>query len=249
MIISNTNNFVVTRAQRTAGTSLEMYIIESGLVDFENDSYTLEGGFETWEEFKQYSAANNNLRYSDLPENLYGKRLEEVQITFEDLVAQNRIPSDMPCIGGIRHPLEWLASLFNAANVRRKIMAQANLKKYGRYSEIDLSLARDFSTPNASCDFVLSNLDNPHVAISVKAQVEYYPEHAQLFNLENIHEHASQFIEDKGGNVPTQRIALRYNDYDPTYYISNLSDDRKQNVLMLLEKDLIAWEKAYAVYN
>jgi len=112
-----------------------------------------------------------------------------------------------------------------------------------------LLLARDFSTPNASCDFVLSNLDNPHVAISVKAQVEYYPEHAQLFNLENIHEHACQFIEDKGGNVPTQRIALRYNDYDPTYYISNLSDDRKQNVLMLLEKDLIAWEKAYAVYN
>tara|TARA_R110000751_G_scaffold215612_1_gene319075 strand:+ start:1313 stop:2062 length:750 start_codon:yes stop_codon:yes gene_type:complete len=249
MIISNSNNFVTTRAQRTAGTSLEMYIIESGLVDFDNDSYTLEGGFETWEEFKQYSAANNNLSYSDLPESLYGQSLEGVQITFADLVAQNRISPEMPCIGGIRHPLEWLASLFNAANVRRKIMAKANLQKYGRYSEIDLSLAKDFSTPDASCDFVLSNLDNPHVAISVKDQVEYYPDHAQLFNLENIHEHVCQFIKDKGGKVPTQRIALRYNEYDPTYYISNLSADRKQNVLTILEKDLVAWEKAHAKFN
>ena len=249
MIIANSKNFVVTRAQRSAGTSLEMYIIESGLVDFDNDSYTLEGGFKTWEEFKQYSAANNNLSYSDLPESLYGESLEEVQITFADLVAQNRISPEMPCIGGIRHPLEWLASLFNAANVRRKIIAKANLKKYGRYSELDFSLSRHFSTPDASCDYVLSNLDNPHVAISVKHQLAYYPDHAQLFNLENIHDHVCQFIKDKGGKVPEQKISLRHNDYDPTDYISNLSEDRKQNVLMLLEKDLIAWEQAYAKFN
>ena len=37
MIICNSNNFAVTRAQKTGGASLEIYFLESGLVDTAND--------------------------------------------------------------------------------------------------------------------------------------------------------------------------------------------------------------------
>ena len=54
MIICNSHNFAVTRAQKTGGASLELYILQSGLMDSTTDSYALEGGFSTPEEFKAY---------------------------------------------------------------------------------------------------------------------------------------------------------------------------------------------------
>jgi len=250
MIICNSNNFAVTRAQKTGGASLEMYILESGLVDTNTDSYTLEGGFSNWEEFKAYSEANGSLKYSELPDELFGDPLFEAQTSFSDLVSQGKVTPDMPCIGGIRHPLEWLASLFYYANIRKDIDAEENLKKYGYPLDLDLFIAKHFSEPNASWDFVFELYwDSDHIQDNLKPQTSYYPEHAQLFNIENIHEHVSKFIADKGGNVPTQRINIRGSDNDPTYYLENLSADRKQKSLEIYEKDFELWEKAYAVYN
>jgi hypothetical protein len=250
MIICNSNDFVVIRAQKTGGASLEMYILESGLVNTNIDTYTLEGGFASWEEFKAYSEANNNLKYSELPEELFGNGVFEAQTSFSDLVSQGKVKPDMPCIGGIRHPLEWLASLFYYANIRKDIDAEENLKKYGYPLDLDLFRTKHFSEPNAFWDFVFSLAwDQKHIQENLKAQTSYYPNHAELFNIENIHEHVSKFIADKGGNVPTQRINIRGSDNDPTYYLETLTADRKQKTLAIYEKDLIAWEKAYAVYN
>lgn len=249
MIICNSHNFVVTRVQRTGGTSLEMYILESGLVDYENDIYTLEGGFSNWQEFKEYSANNNNLKYSELPPSLYGDSLYEAQETFFSLVDKGKISSDMPCIGGVRHPLDWMASLFYYANELRKRKATKNMERMGCFSQEDIMAAKHFSSPDASCDFVLSNLDNPHVAASVISQYKSYPDHAELFNFENLHEHVSEFIARKGGNAPEKKINFRQSENDPTYYLENLSEDRKQRILELHEKDLIIWEKAYAKFN
>ena len=250
MIICNSNNFAVTRAQKTGGASLEVYFLESGLVDTTNDIYTLEGSFENWEQFKAYSAEHDNLKYSELPRNLYGyEYLKDAQKTYAEIIADGQAPADMPWIGTIRHPLHWLASLYYYANVRRKVTAAENLKKYGHYTPYDLEVAKKVSEPDASFDFVFDERwEDPDVVNSLKAQTSYYPEHVQLFNIENIHEHATAFIEAKGGTV-SERVEVRKSDNDPTYYLENLSADRKQRALDIYAKDLEAWEAAYAQYN
>lgn len=250
MIICNSNNFAVTRAQKTGGTSLEVYILESGLINTAEDIYTLEGGFSTWEEFKAYSDSHNNLKYSELPRDLYGyDYLKEAQKTYQEVVSAGQAPADMPWIGTIRHPLEWLASLYYYANVRRKITAKEHFDEYGRYTQYDIIIAQKVSEPDASFDFVFDERwEDPDVQNSLKAQTSYYPDHAQLFNIENIHEHATAFITAKGGTV-TERLTIRSSDNDSAYYLENLSSDRKQRALDIYQKDLAAWEAAFATYN
>mgnify|MGYP003676848804 CR=1 FL=1 len=250
MIICNSNNFAVTRAQKTGGASLEMYILESGIVDTDNDIYTLEGGFANWEEFKAYSDAHNNLKYSELPRELYGyDYLKDAQKTYAEIVAGGQAPADMPWVGTIRHPLKWLASLYYYANVRRKIVAAENFAKNGYPLDSDTRNETKMSEPDPSWDLVFVELpDNQNIINSLKAQTSYYPDHAQLFNIENIHEHATTFIEAKGGTV-IERLEIRKSDNDPTYYLENLSEDRKQKTLEMYEKDLIAWENAYSRFN
>lgn len=250
MIISNSKNFAVSRAQKTGGTSLEMYILESGIIDFDSDTYTLEGGFSDWKEFKAYSDANNNLKYSELPQKLYGYNyLKDAQKTYSEIVAEGLAPADMPWIGTIRHPLEWLASLYYYANVRRKIVSSENLKNHGKYMPQDIFNAANMTEPDASWDLVFVIMpENQNVKDSLKAQTAYYPDHADLFNIENIHEHASAFIKSNGGTV-NGRIEARKSENDPAYYLNNLSEDRKQKTLEKYEKDLIAWENAYSAFN
>ena len=251
MIICNSHNFAVTRAQKTGGSSIEIYILQSGLVDESTDEYALEGGFSSWQEYKNFSDNNHNLHYKDIPKELWGEdSLRKAQITFAELVEQGKIAENMPCIGGIRHPFEWLASLFYYANVRREIhnaQVLAEGKELGTYEKL---MNEYYPEPDSSWDFVFRKyLSMAEIQRSLKPQTDYYPDHAQLFNIENIHEHVSKFIADKGGIVPTERVQVRKSNNDPTYYINNLSDDRKKMTLEIYEKDLIAWEKAYAVYN
>ena len=250
MIISKSNNFAVTRAQKTAGTSLELYILESGLASGGEDIYALEGGFGNWQEFKEYSDTHDNLKYSELPRNLWGQdSLESAQVTFAEIVDKGLIAPDMPCIGAVRSPIEWLASLYYYANVRRKIDAAENLKKYGHYTDQDLYYSAKITEPNSSFDFLFDEIwDIDRVQKSLKPQCSYYPDHAQLFNIENIHEHVSEFIKSKGGVVP-EKVQARKSDNDPTYYLANLSQDRKQRALDVYAKDFEIWERSYAVYN
>tara|TARA_R110000751_G_scaffold46211_2_gene104207 strand:+ start:4185 stop:4940 length:756 start_codon:yes stop_codon:yes gene_type:complete len=251
MIICNSHNFAVTRAQKTGGASLELYILQSGLMDFTTDSYALEGGFSTPEEFQAYFDTHADLNYLENPPTLWGPGLKDAQTTFAELVSEGQMSADMPCIGGVRHPLKWLASLFFYANTRRVYRREQNIKEHGAPDALDIYQEQNYSTPDASWDYVFSeeSLSQSTVQTALKPQVDYYPEHAQLFNIENIHDHACKFIEDKGGVVPTEKIHIRKSPNDPTYYLENLSEDRKQQTLDAYEKDLLAWEKAYSVFN
>lgn len=252
MIISKSNNFAVMRAPKTGGTSLQAYMFESGLVDRDADTYILDGGFKTWDEFKAFSEANGNLEYTSLPESMYGtEMLSGAHKTYSKAVEEGLLEDGTPCIGTIRHPLEWMASLFAYANIRRKIEAQKNLRLNFKYSDQDIALARQIAEPNASFDFTIFNkFTNDHVWNAVKPQTLYYPKDAELFNIENIHEHASEFIASKGGVAPTRRIELRKtSSVDLQYFIDNITPGRKQVILEDYEDDLIAWEKAYAKFN
>jgi hypothetical protein len=249
MIICNSNNFVVTRAPKTGGTSLSLYILQSGLVDSEKDEHTLEGDFDSWEKFKEFGESHNNLSYLEIPENLYNHmNLSEAQTPFSELVSQGRVSEKMPCVGSIRHPLEWLASLYYYANLRRTSTARKNLIEKGAYSERDLVMEINIKEPNRSFDFFFDDMWEHGVVQEVaRPQSDYYPDHAKLFNTENIHEHVSEFILSKGGTVP-ERINFRKSDNDPTYYVQSLTADRKQRALDMYEKDLVLWEKARSVY-
>jgi hypothetical protein len=250
MIICNSHNFAVTRAQKTGGASLELYILQSGLMDSTTDTYVLEGNFSSPEEFKAYFDAQDDLNYLEKPPTVWGPGLKEAQTTFAELVNQGKVSPDMPCIGGIRHPLDWLASLFFYANHRRKVKRARNIAEFGAPDSNDIYLEEIYGTPDASWDTVFGwAIDTATVQTILKPQLDYYPEHAQLFNIENIHEHVSEFIRGKNGIVPTEKIHIRKSPNDPTYYLENLSEDRKQQTLDAYEKDLLAWEKAYAVFN
>jgi len=247
MIICNSNNFAVTRAPKTGGASLQMYFLESGLINPETDSYTLEGSFDTWQEFKAYSDANENLLYKNLSDDLHGyKSLKNAQKTYAEVVEEELADADMPWVGSIRNPLEWLGSLFYYAQILRKL----KIKERGDiYSTFDTMMMNKVGMPDAAWDFVfIEQWDNVNVQNSLKPQSSYYPDHAQLFNIENINEHARAFIEEKGGSV-LKEMNVRRSDNDNTWYLNNLSEDRKQKSLEIYAKDFELWEKAYAVYN
>ena len=247
MIICNSNNFAVTRAPKTGGVSLQMYFLESGLVNPETDSYRLEGSFDTWQEFKAYSDANENLLYRNLTDELHGyKSLRNAQKTYAEIVEQGLADADMPWVGSIRHPLEWMGSLFYYATILRKLKIE---KRGGIYNSLDTMMMNKVGMPDAAWDFVfVERWDDVDVQNSLKPQSNYYPDHAQLFNFENINEHARAFIEEKGGSV-LKEMNVRRSDNDNTWYLNNLSEDRKQKSLEIYAKDLELWEKAYAVYN
>ena len=250
MIICNSHNFVVTRPPKTAGSSIEIYLLQSGLVNDETDEYTLEGNFSNWQEYKNFSDQNQNMHFQNLPTGLWGTPyLSKAQITFDELVEQERISSNMPCVGGIRHPLEWLSSLFYYINIKRELRNKQNLAEGKEPTEHQKILNEYWAVPDRSFEYVENNLFRSEIQMALKQQTDYYPDHAELFNVENIHEHVSAFIANKGGMVPTERLRIRESDHDPSYYINNLSEDRKKRALTVYEKDLVAWEKAYAKFN
>ena len=95
--------------------------------------------------------------------------------TFNDLRAKGAVKSDMPCVATIREPLARIASWFNYSLALNKNAAPTK-----------------YSDPNVFWQTA------KHCFL---AQVSFFPEHATLFNTENLHEHASKYILDRGGKV------------------------------------------------
>lgn len=251
MIISYSNNFVVIRTPRAAGTSLSFYFFRSGLVDPKTDVYKVEGSFSSWQEFDQF-ISTEGLEFANLPRELKSvERLESVRRTFDDLVAKSAIPSDMPCVASIRNPLERLASAY--AYICKDV--ETHIANNGGVATPPVQELLDKCTPNVNMywDFLLEHYNGTKPVHKWYAQSHYFPDHAELFNIENIHEHANKFISDRGG-VVSDRIELRRNPHiftpDQTETIfADLTADRRQKILDTFEKDFVLWEKAYAVYN
>ena len=231
MIVSYSNNFVVIRPPKTGSTSLVFYFLKSGLISHEKDVYNVDSPFSTWEELEAYDK-KNGLDYSKLPMSLYGENyLKDVHRTFDDLRAKGAVQPDMPCVSTIRNPLERVASMLNYIIHRR--MPE------------NPTLGQETISPNSFWDYVKEEANDFYK----KPQSSYFPDHAELFNTENLHEHVSKYILERGGKV-NGRINMRKNpDNKLDVFLAELTPDRKQDILDTYAKDFELWEKAYAVYN
>jgi hypothetical protein len=251
MIISYSNNFVFIRTPRAAGTSMAFYLFKSGLIDPKTDIYKVEGSFSTWEDFDQF-ISTDGLEFANLPREL--KSLESmapVRRTFDDLRAKSAIPADMPCIATIRNPLERMASGY--AYICKDVERAVNERK-GKIGP-GLRELLDKVTPNVNAywDYALEHYNGTKPMHQWYAQSHYFPDHAEVFNIENLHQHASKFISEKGG-VVSDPIELRRNTDvftpDQTEIIfADLTPDRRQAMQDLFAKDFELWEKAYAKFN
>lgn len=251
MIISYSNNFVMIRTPRAAGTSLAFYLFRSGLVDPKTDVYKVEGSFSSWQEFDQF-ISTEGLEFANLPYNLKSLELmAPVRRTFDDLRAKSAIEPDMPCIATIRNPIERMASgyAYICKDVERAVKELNGVIGPGLQELVD----KVVPNVNMYFDYVMEHFNGAKSKHKWYRQSHYFPDHAQLFNIENLHEHASRFISEKGG-VVSDPIGLRRNPDiftpDQTESIfADLTADRRQKILDTFEKDFVLWEKAYAVYN
>ena len=251
MIISYSNNFVFIRTPRAAGTSMAFYLFKSGLIDPKTDIYKVEGSFSTWEDFDQF-ISTDGLEFANLPREL--KSLESmapVRRTFDDLRAKSAIQADMPCIATIRNPIERMASGY--AYICRDV--EAHIASNNGVIASGVQHLLDNVTPNVNMywDYALQHFNGEKPMHKWYRQCDYFPDHAEVFNIENLHQHASRFISEKGG-VVSDPIELRRNpdiftpDQTETVF-SDLTADRRQAMQDLFAKDFEIWEKAYAVYN
>jgi hypothetical protein len=251
MIISYSNNFVFIRTPRAAGTSMAFYLFKSGLIDPQTDVYKVEGSFSTWKDFDQF-ISTDGLEFANLPREL--KSLESmapVRRTFDDLRAKSAIAADMPCVTTIRNPIERMASgyAYICRDVETHIASNNGVITDGVQELLDKC------TPNVNAywDYVLEHYNGTKPMHQWYAQSHYFPDHAEVFNIENLHQHASKFISEKGG-VVSDPIELRRNtdvftpDQTETVF-ADLTSDRRQKILDTFEKDFVLWEKAYSVYN
>ena len=227
MIISYSNNFVVIRSPKTGSTSLVFYFFKSGLIDPEQDRYNIEKPFATWEEMeKEYKGhglkrriKRNSTTYVSSLPNI-PSYFAELHSSFEELRRKGLVDLTMSCVGTIRNPITRVASMYNYP----KFFGRANIK----------------NNPNKYWD----DLKN-----KFKPQCDYFPDHAELFNTENLHEHVSKYILEKGGRVD-RRIEMRKNpDNKLDVFLAELTPNRKQDILDTYAKDFELWEKAYTVYN
>jgi hypothetical protein len=181
MIICNTNNFVVIRPPKTGSTSLVFYFFKSGLVQ-EQDLYAIDGPFSTWKDLevclKKYGE-----NFSYVPRlTKKDDEIKNVHISFDELVEKNLVTKTIPCVATIRNPLARYSSAFYFA--RNQFSKQVNGTPY--------------VNSNAFWDALKNKEPRMGVEVLAKPQCDYFPDHAELFNTENLHEHVSKYILERG---------------------------------------------------
>jgi hypothetical protein len=244
MIISYSNNFTAVRVPRSGSATLAFYFFKSGLIS-DTDIYTLEGDFESWQEYEKF-CQDNEYDYATFPYTKHGEQ-SKVHRTFEDARSKSAISADMPCIATIRNPLHWLASLYNSVKQRRESQLASNVLKIREFGQSSL---RDFGDPDKAWDTVKKDYNTDLIFNSLRPQHSYFSKDALLCNTENIRDHVSKFILDKGGKVTDPlNYKAQPNTEHIDYWLANISEDRKKDILDFYAKDFELWEKAYAVYN
>lgn len=169
--------------------------------------------------------------HSDLPNPLIksfdgrkvemASRLMSVHATYDELVAAGVVPNTTPCYSTIRHPVERWVSQVNA---------------YYTTSVIDIGLN----------ELSLSLLENTQDSVFNTPQSAFFSEAPTLWNIENLHEHISAFIEERGGRVRNKWVARQNLS---GVGAENLTAEVGQKIFSRFEKDFVMWEKAFAVYN
>jgi len=164
------------------------------------------------------------------------KQFKDVHLTFNEMYEQGLIRTDMPCVGTIRNPLERIASIYNYP----KFFASKALFLTEEPNEYWDNIKQEIKDQGGYCSLRTKPF---------KAQSEYFPDHAELFNTESLHKHIIRYISDKGGKV-NERIEMRKNhNNDLQEFLLKLTLGRKQEILDTYQKDYELWEKSYATYN
>tara|TARA_R100000951_G_scaffold18306_3_gene14673 strand:+ start:2253 stop:2945 length:693 start_codon:yes stop_codon:yes gene_type:complete len=230
MLISNSNNFVFIRVEKTASTSGLFYFLNSNLYNPEKDLVELDGVFNSWEHMEKhfYDYPVNYLEQAALMPmpNYFIPR--NVHYSFRDLVSQKKINQDMPCFATIRNPIDRLCSSYFYE--RKKL----------NESVLNLDI-------NEFCYRACLKDQKEIPKYAGKLQSSYYPEHTKLWNTENLHDHAVNDIKLLGGKVD-KNIHVRSTGAEINYQES-LSNDVIDTIMIKYAKDFDLWEKAYAVYN
>ena len=161
----------------------------------------------------------------------------DVHVTFEKLLRKGLVHKNTPCVSTIRSPLHRFSSGYYFV---KHMFAKSNFAFLAPIK---------YANPNAYVDAIREGKDVLGIKLIAMPQSDYFPDHAELFNTENLHEHVSKYILERGGKVDG-RIEMRKNpDNKLDVFLAELTPDRKQDILDTYAKDFELWEKAYAVYN
>jgi len=235
VFISRSNNFVFIRIPKTGSTSALFYFLNSGLYDSSTDTVALDGKFYSWKQMqkcfvdhpKDYLEKARQVPFMDL----VGIN-RKVHSSYSELVKNGKVDKRMPCYSVIRNPIDRLCSIYFYKNKQREVVGE------------DLKI-KDVNEFCYKACIKGEKLDPEH---SGNLQSSYFPDHAKLWNIENLHEHAVADITTLGGKVGYP-IHVRKTSQEPKDYKSLLSYEVIQMIELKYLKDFELWEKAYAVYN
>lgn len=235
MLISRTNNFVFIRVPKTGSTSALFYFLNSGLYDSSKDTVALDGNFYSWKQMQEY--------FVNYPEDYLEKSRQvphldlvgvdrKVHSTYAELIKNGKIKDKTPCYSVIRNPVSWLCSIYFYTQKQRKVSGLEPVN-------VDVN---EFCY---SACIVGEEVDPDYAKLP---QCYYIPDHAKLWNTENLHEHAVADITAMGG-VVGNRIHVRKTHSTPKDYQALLSHEVIQMMEVKYLKDFELWEKAYARCN
>lgn len=235
MLICNSNNFVFIRVPKGGSTSALFYFLNSGLYNEDKDKVAVEAPFSCWMKMQKH--------FEEYPETYLEKCLPllssfrnqnnlPVHSSYSDLVMAGRIKDKTRCYSTIRNPINRLCSIYCYEQKRRQAL---------KVEKIDKDL-------NEFCYSACIKGEKIDPEYSKKLQSSYFPDHAKLWNVENLYEHAVADITALGGKI-NSKIHMRKTNSNPIDYKSLLSHEVVQMIELKYALDFVLWEKAYAVYN
>jgi hypothetical protein len=236
MIISYSNNFCLVCPPKTGSTSSIFYLLRSGLVDLDKDIFRVEDlkkqlGFLFQDEVEKEAVKKVSADFM-----LKSSNDLKLHTEFDVLKKKYLLPEGMDCVGTIRNPLNRLASAFYMLKKHRAVLPTI--------------MYNALQDPNTFFDAVQESKENSiRLGLIKKPQVKFFPNHAKLFNTENLHQHINRFIEERKGLKGAELLLRKNPDNKLDVFLTELTPDRKQDILDTYAKDFELWEKAYAVYN
>ena len=244
MIYIKSLDTVFIRPPKTGSTAMAMYVADSGLLNAKYDFASWEFDKDVWNQ-----DGTVDMAYYYNTEHLFesGSALPQMIIegvkkivtsplevrrnlihgTYAQGISGAKYSISAKCLSTIRHPIDRVLSVIH----------------------VDTSYVDTFNPTTTEINsFIAGQLDAPRPNLLFNDQYKSYNDAPTLWNIENIHEHATAYFATNGG-VIRQRWYARRNGRKPPGIADQLTSEIKQKILTRYEKDFLLWEKAYAVYN
>lgn len=247
MIIFRSKKFVYVRVPKTASTSGLFYFMESGLYNPDTDVHFVDFPFSDWNElYESFKRKDEDymvpvrlkIMARDFPENKGEPLYKNVHMTFDQMTKTFEDVNYLyDCYAGVRNPIDRMCS--NYFYEKKTVLDGFDSVVKSYISDKDL---------NTFCYETCSEDAPEEVKLLNMPQCCYFPPHANLWNIENFHEHATNSIRSLGGEV-SDKIHVRKNNLKPKNYKDFLSKEVVDRIKEKYEQDFLMWENAYAVYN